>query len=175
MNNLIKLNNEDTLKKSAIPYLKNTKNLIIQNCNFLNIKSDSISGMKDLRTLHINNISHLSIEKGGLSVPKKRILHVTISNSVCDNYLPKFSMNLNETFIWNNVKVLQKCTCDHDATHYHCQIYNSTNEEIEFQSYHDFDHDNCDHKDHNHSIFEDISDKLPNNKYYLICKKIVIK
>ena len=133
--------------------------------------------MKDLRTLHINNISHLSIEKEGLSVPNKRILHVTISNSVCDNYLPKFSTESSyETFTWNNVKVLQNCTCDHDATHYYCQIYNAAKGEVEFQRYHDFDHDNCDHTDHHHSIFEDFSDKyLPDDKYYLIGKKIVIK
>ena len=170
---MVKLTAEDTLANTTIPYLKNTQSLIIQNCKFLNIKPGPIRRMKDLRNLQINNISHLSIEKEGLSVPKKRVLHVMISNSVCDNYLPKFStQDSYETFTWHNVKVLQKCSCDHDATHYHCQIYNPINRELVFQNYSDFDHDNCDHTHHHHSIFDDFSDNyLPNNKYYLIGKK----
>ena len=101
------------------------------------------------------------------------MLNVRISNSVCDNYLPRFSSESSyEKFVWHNVKVRQNCTCERDATHYYCQVYNTSKGEMEFQSYHVFDHDNCDHTHHHHSIFDDFSDNyLPNNKYYLIGKK----
>ena len=163
--------NANTLENTVVYLLKDATSLTILNCNYLDIKPYAIFDMNGLRSLKISNISHLSIEKNGLSVSQHVPLKISISNSSCDDYPPKFSaQNSYKRVILQGVKVLQNCTCEHDSTNYLCQIHNTSTGNIEFQKYEKFDESNCDHSDHHHSIFEEI---LTDNKYILIGNKQV--
>ena len=96
-------------------------------------------------------------------------LLLAVSNSSCDNYLPKFSgENSYESVELRNVKVHLKCSCHKDLTHYYCQTANATTGETGFQKYEDFDASHCDHENHHHSIFDEILEELPDDKYVLI-------
>ena len=125
--------------------------------------------MTQLKTLDISNIRHLSVQKYGLSVRQTVPLRITISDSSCHNSLPKFSgQNSYETVELYNVKIHLNCSCQKDLTHYHCQTLNTTTGKTEFQKYEDFDESYCDHENHHHSIFDEILEELPDDKYVLI-------
>jgi len=122
--------------------------------------------MTQLKTLDISNIRHLSVQEYGLSVANTVPLRITISNSSCDNSLPKFSDQKSyDTVKLYNVKVQLNCSCHNDLTHYYCRTQNTT---TGFQKYEDFDQSYCDHENHHHSIFDDILEELPDDKYVLI-------
>ena len=123
--------------------------------------------MTQLKTLEISNIRHLSVQEYGLSVANTVPLRITISNSSCDNSLPKFSDQTSyESVGLYNVKVQLNCSCHNDLTHYYC--LHTLNRTTGFQKYEDFDQSYCDHENHHHSIFDDILEELPDDKYVLI-------
>ena len=162
-------NKSRNLDKALIFLPKNTTALTIQKCNSLDVKRDSLLFMTQLKTLDIRNIRHLSVQKYGLSVRQTVPLRITISDSSCHNSLPKFSgQNSYENVELYNVKVHLNCSCQKDLTHYHCQTLNTTTGKTEFQKYEDFDESYCDHENHHHSIFDEILEELPDDKYVLI-------
>ena len=155
-----------------IPFLEDVEALSIRNCDYLTINSGAINGTKDLKSIHISNIPHLVIKQDGLSVSERKSLDILISNSSCDNYLPKFSSKTSyQNVTVTNVRIRQNCSCDYDATHYFCQIIDDVIEKTRYQMYEDFDKDNCDHVGHHHSIFDEFTEEyLPDNKFELLGK-----
>ena len=161
-----KSNKSKNVDETIIFLPKNTTVLTIQKCNSLDIKQDSLLFMTQLKTLNISKIRHLSVQEHGLSVVKTVPLRITISNSSCDNSLPKFSDQKSYEIVeLYNVKVQLNCSCHNDLTHYYCQTQNTT---TGYQKYEDFDHSYCDHENHHHSIFDDILEELPDDKYLMI-------
>ena len=162
----------DEIGNIMIPFLEDIEALSIRNCDYLTINSGAINGTKDLKSIHISNISHLVIKQDGLSVSERKSLDILISNSSCDNYLPKFSSKTsyqNVTVI--NVRIRQNCSCDYDATHYFCRTIDNAIEKTIYQKYEDFDEHNCDHTGHHHSIFDEFTEVyLPDNKFELLGK-----
>ena len=155
-----------------IPFLEEVEALSIRNCDYLTINSGAINGTKDLKSIHISNISHLVIKQDGLSVSERKSLDILISNSSCDDYLPKFSSKTsyqNVTVI--NVRIRKNCSCNYDATHYFCRTFDDAIEKTMYQKYEDFDKHNCDHTGHHHSIFDEFTEEyLPDNKFELLGK-----
>jgi len=160
----------DEIGNITIPFLEDIKALSIQNCDYLTINSGAINGTKDLKSIHISNISHLLIKQDGLSVSERKPLDILISDSSCNDYLPKFSSKTSyQNVTVTNVRIRQNCSCDHDATQYFCQTIGVVIDKTIYQKYEDFDKHNCDHTGHHHSIFDEFTEEyLPNNKFELL-------
>ena len=161
------------IRNMTIPLHRNVETLTIQNCDYLAINQGAINRARDLKMLSIVNVSHLFIERNGLSVSEDReSLKIFITNSSCDDYLPKFSnRNSYQNVTVSNVRIRQNCSCSYDATNYMCQTFDNSKNKYKYQSYKEFDEHNCDHEGHHHSIFDEFTEEyLPDNKLELLGK-----